>query len=152
MFHKAIELKYCEGTSLEVTFQDGIVKRYDMSVLFDKYPQLRALENRELFLSGRLTGFYGIIWNDELDIETETIYEEGVSVGKAQRRFHPVSGDAVASARLRCDVSQKELAARTGIDQADISRIERGIANPTVETLERIADALELNLKIVLED
>jgi hypothetical protein len=25
-------------------------------------------------------GAYGIIWNDELDVEVETIYEDGVTV------------------------------------------------------------------------
>ena len=33
MFHKAIKLEYREGTTLELTFQDGKVKRYDMSSL-----------------------------------------------------------------------------------------------------------------------
>ena len=45
MFHRAVELKYLSGTTLEVLFQDGIVKQYDISVLFSKYPQLKALEN-----------------------------------------------------------------------------------------------------------
>ena len=54
MFHKAVELSFGEGTSLEVRFQNGKVKRYDMASLFNKYPQLRALENRDLFLSGKL--------------------------------------------------------------------------------------------------
>jgi len=30
------------------------------------------------------------------------------------------------------------LAAATGIDQSDISKIERGVANPSISTLERI--------------
>ena len=79
MFHKAIDLKYKTGTVLELTFQDGKVNQYDIAVLFDKYPHLRALQNRRLFQSGQLTG-YGIIWNDDIDIETETIYEEGTTV------------------------------------------------------------------------
>ena len=61
MFHKAIDLKLLEGTSLEVSFQDGVVKRYDMSVLFSKYPQLKQLEDRSLFLSGKMMGAYGKI-------------------------------------------------------------------------------------------
>ena len=69
MFHKAIKLEYKEGTTLELTFQDGKVKRYDMSALFGKYPQLEALKDRNLFTSGRLLGPYGIVWNDDLDIE-----------------------------------------------------------------------------------
>ena len=80
MFHKAIDLKFLDGTAMAVTFQDGMVKRYDMSALFSKYPQLRALEDRELFLSGKLMGAYGIYWNDELDIEAETVYEDGETI------------------------------------------------------------------------
>ena len=76
MFHKALNLHFLEGTALEETFQTGEVKRYDMCALFPKYPQLRALENRDLFLSGKLMGAYGIMWNEDLDIETETIYED----------------------------------------------------------------------------
>ena len=43
MFHKAIELRFLEGTALEVMFQTGEIKRYDMRVLFPKYPQLQLL-------------------------------------------------------------------------------------------------------------
>ena len=80
MFHKAIKLDFKEGTVFDLTFQDGKVKRYDMAVLFEKYPQFCALKDREIFLSGKLMGAYGIVWNDDLDIEAETIYEEGETV------------------------------------------------------------------------
>ena len=70
MFHRAMSLEFLDGTSLKVRFQDGNVKSYDMKVLFKKYPQLKALKNRELFTSGKLLSPYGIVWNDELDIET----------------------------------------------------------------------------------
>ena len=63
MFHKAINLEYGDGTMLELTFSDGKVKRYDMSALFGKYPQLTALRDRALFTSGKLLGSYGIVWN-----------------------------------------------------------------------------------------
>ena len=149
MFHKAVDLAFGEGTVLELTFQDGKVKRYDMAVLFEKYPQLRALEDRELFLSGQLSGFYGVIWNDELDIEAETIYMEGRTVKTLRPAVNVRVGEAVAAARARKGLSQKELAGVTGIDQGDISRIERGIANPSVGTLNRIAEAL--GAKLVIE-
>ena len=80
MFHKATDLHFRDGTKLELTFRDGEVKLYDMASLFWKYPQLEALKDRKLFLSGKLLGSYGIIWNDDLDIEAETIYEDGFSV------------------------------------------------------------------------
>ncbi len=148
MFHKATDLKYKEGTLLELTFQDGKVKRYDMSVLFDKYPQLQALEDRALFLSGRLIGAYGIVWNDDLDIETETIYEEGTTVGIVRPAAYTMVGDTVAAARARKGISQKELSKATGIDQSDLSKIERGVANPSIGTLNRIAEALDAKLSV----
>lgn len=148
MFHKAIELRFLEGTALEVLFQSGEVKRYDMHMLFPKYPQLQALEDRSLFLSGKLMGPYGIIWNDELDVETETVYEDGETVRTQSVPIHPTSAAAVSKARAAAGISQKELAALTGIDQSDLSKIERGTANPSVGTLERIAAALGGQLTI----
>ena len=148
MFHKAIKLEFEKGTVIELTFQDGKVKRYDMAVLFDKYPQLRALENRELFLSGQLMGAYGIIWNDDLDIEAETIYEEGETIRTVKPAVNIMVGNAVAAARARKGYSQKELSEATGIDQSDLSKIERGVANPSVATLNRIAEALDAKLVV----
>jgi transcriptional regulator with XRE-family HTH domain len=46
-------------------------------------------------------------------------------------------------------MTQAELAAMTGLDQADISRIERGTANPTERTLLRIANALDADIRLV---
>ena len=151
MFHKAINLQLQNGTVLDVTFEDGTIKRYDMRTLFPKYPQLRGLEDRQLFLKGRLVGSYGIIWNDDIDIETETIYEDGITVGKRKFSIHHASAQAVASARALAGLSQKQLAALTGIDQSDISKIERGVSNPSISTLERIANALGGRLLISIE-
>ena len=148
MFHKAIDLHFKEGTALEVTFQDGVVKRYDMQVLFPKYPQLEALRDRLLFTSGKLMGAYGIYWNDDLDIEAETIYEDGETVRQESIPMHLSSALAVATARAKAGISQKQLAAKAKMDQSDLSKIERGIANPSVSTLERIANALGGTLSI----
>ena len=133
---------------MDLTFQNGKVKRYDMAVLFEKYPQLRALKNRELFLSGQLMGAYGIMWNDDLDIEAETIYEEGETVQTVKPAANIMVGNAVAAARARKGLSQKELSEATGIDQSDLSKIERGVANPSVGTLSRIAEALDAKLLV----
>lgn len=151
MFHKAIELEFKEATTLELTFQDGQVKSYDMSELFGKYPQLEALKDRELFLSGRLMGNYGIIWNDELDIEAESIYEEGTTVKIKQLPIQQQVANAISLARAKSGLSQKELSLRTNIDQSDISKIERGVGNPSVNTLNRLAKAMEMELKITIE-
>lgn len=55
---------------------------------------------------------------------------------------------AVISARLACNMTQKELAEKTGIRQSNISRIENGSASPTIDTLARIAAGLGKQLKI----
>ncbi len=151
MFHKAIDLKFMDGTAMAVTFQDGAVKKYDMRVLFSKYPQLKALEDRDLFLSGKLMGAYGVYWNDDLDIEAETIYEDGETIRTENIPIQNASSHAVSSARAIAGISQKQLAVLTGIDQSDISKIERGVANPSVATLDRIAAALCGHLSITIE-
>ena len=55
---------------------------------------------------------------------------------------------AVISARLACNMTQKELAEKAGIRQSNISRIENGSASPTIDTLARIAAGLGKQLKI----
>ena len=54
----------------------------------------------------------------------------------------------VIAARLACNMTQKELAEKTGIRQSNISRIENGSASPTIDTLARIAAGLGKQLKI----
>lgn len=55
---------------------------------------------------------------------------------------------AVIAARLECNMTQKELAEKTGIRQSNISRIENGTSSPTVDTLARIAVGMGKQLKI----
>lgn len=148
MFHKALELSFGEGTVVEVTFQDGKVKQYDMSQLYDKYPQLKALEDRDFFLAGKLCGSYGIEWSDELDLETETVYMEGTTVRTLAPAPNIAVGEAVLAARARANMTQKQLSQATGIDQSDISKLERGLSNPSIATLNKIATALGAKLYV----
>ncbi len=131
-----------------MTFQSGEVKDYDVSALFSRYPQLQALKDRELFLRGKLMGSYGIYWNEDLDLEAETVYEDGKTVGRTELPINLTVADALKSARANADISQSELSFRTGIDQSDISKLERGIGNPSVGTLERLAKAMGMKLDI----
>ena len=55
---------------------------------------------------------------------------------------------AMIAARLDSNMTQKELAEKTGIRQSNLSRIENGTCSPTVETLSRIAAGLGKQLKI----
>ena len=51
-------------------------------------------------------------------------------------------------ARVHQNMTQKELAERTGINQADISKLENGTRNPSVNLLKRLADGMGMALKI----
>lgn len=55
---------------------------------------------------------------------------------------------AMIDARKRCNMTQKQLAEKTGIDQSDISKIETGNANPALSTLKRLAEAMDCVLKL----
>lgn len=140
---KAIKLVLKEKTLFDLYFLNGKVKRYDILSLSDKFPQLNALSDRELFLKGKLLGWSGVIWNDELDINAETVYEEGVDVSGEYNDISPVVlGYKIKEKRLELELSQEELAKRTGIDQSDLSKIEKGNANPSIKMIERIVKSL----------
>jgi len=58
-------------------------------------------------------------------------------------------GNAVAKARQRQKMSQQELARHMKTQQANISRIERGMQNLSLDLLVRLDNALGLGFKIV---
>lgn len=55
---------------------------------------------------------------------------------------------AIVEARTSQNLTQKELAERTGINQADISKLENETRNPSVNLLKRLADGMGMVLKI----
>jgi transcriptional regulator with XRE-family HTH domain len=52
--------------------------------------------------------------------------------------------------RVRQKFSMRRLASKSGLSQSMISYIERGLSNPTLDTLLRIADALDVDLSKLL--
>lgn len=63
------------------------------------------------------------------------------------REYHRV----VREARRDGYLTQRELADRIGTSQSAIASLERGDANPTVETLARCAEAAGFSLRLVVE-
>ena len=55
---------------------------------------------------------------------------------------------ALMNARIKANMTQSELSAKSGISQADISRLERGLRNPSLSLLKRLAEAMGTELKI----
>ena len=58
---------------------------------------------------------------------------------------------AMIDGRNENHLTQRELSDMTGIAQGDISKIEHGNANPSIKTLDRLADALGKKLKVTFE-
>ncbi len=58
----------------------------------------------------------------------------------------------IINERRRQKMSQERLAGLTGISQATISSIERGISRPCIDSLRKIAEALGKRLSITFED
>ena len=54
----------------------------------------------------------------------------------------------ILEARKTAGLTQKDLAERTGIAQADISKLENGSANPSLRTLQRLANGMGMKLKV----
>lgn len=59
-------------------------------------------------------------------------------------------GASLAEARRERGLKQRELAKLSGVDQGDISRIERGVLAPTTPTLLRLAEGLNARVTIEL--
>ena len=148
----AIDLKLLEDVILEMTFQDGKVIRYDMSQMFNKYPQLEELRNnRDLFLKGHLDiGGYAVIWNDKLDFDATSIYYDGEVVGQVETPLALQLGFLLAKTRDEMNVTQVELSKKAHIDQGDISKIERGIGNPTLAKINKLFKALGKSLSLAV--
>lgn len=151
MTHKLQTVKAKDNYTIEAVFFDGTAKLFDMKKLFDRFSQFKLIQNNEeLFQSVKVdVGGYGISWNDDLDLDAETIWDNGIVVEWNEK---PAQNYLLAyhlsMARERAGMTQKELSEKTGIYQADISKIERGIGNPSLSTLTRLADGMGMELKI----
>ena len=55
---------------------------------------------------------------------------------------------ALVDARTSQNLTQEELAERTGIHQSDICKLEKGVRNPSIKLLRRLAEGLDMVLKI----
>jgi ribosome-binding protein aMBF1 (putative translation factor) len=55
---------------------------------------------------------------------------------------------AMINARINQNMTQEELSEKTGITQADISRIENGTRNPSLSMVKRLAKGLGMQLKL----
>lgn len=151
MTHKIKSVKPLDNSIILAVFQNGIEKTYDMRNLYPMFPQFEVFEkDKTLFNQVQIdVGGYGIFWNDDLDLDAEDIWEDGIETGnKYEIDVVAALAENLAKARDVVGMTQKQLSESTGIYQADISKIERGLANPSLSTLRRLAEGMGLKLKI----
>lgn len=153
MFYLAQKVEFLESVKLKTTFQDGKVTVFDISSLFQKFPQLKELENnRDLFYSGKIA-FNGlsIVWNDELDISTADLYEDGELIGYQRTTINNRLGYLMQKIMNEKKISQTQLAKLSGINQADISRILCGQGNPTLAKIEKLFKSMDKTIDFKID-
>lgn len=82
MFHKIKHVSPLPDFKLSVQFAEGVTKIYDVKPLFVKLPVFSELaETPEVFSSVSVdVGGYGIVWNDDLDLSCDELWDSGVQV------------------------------------------------------------------------
>ena len=61
-------------------------------------------------------------------------------------------GNNIADARKKRGISQRGLAIKTGITNATISRIEKGLVTPDIATLQKLSQTLGVPINILLDE
>lgn len=79
MFQKITDVQALPGLKLKARFANGAVKVYDVAPLQKEFPVFSAFSATPgLFEGVRLgAGGYGVVWNDELDLAAEEIWQNG---------------------------------------------------------------------------
>ena len=82
MFHKIKNVSSLPEYKLSVQFSEGVTKIYDVKPLFDKMPVFAGLKDnlQEFFNVSVDVGGYGIVWNDDLDLSCDELWDNGVQV------------------------------------------------------------------------
>ena len=148
MKNEAVKLYIKKGTTIEILFLDGTTRKYDVLSLVDKYPQLSQLKNRKLFLNGKLFGWGGVIWNDNLDLDAEVVYEDGEIVESEECSSEIILGYIIKKERLKKELTQHQLSRLINMDQSDLSKIENGKLCPSLSTIKRIAKGLNTQIHL----
>ena len=83
------------------------------------------------------------------EIEAEAKAEGPAALEQLEAfREHFRVGRKLAQARLAKKLTQGQVAALAEVNQADISKIERGLANPTFATLSAVACAVDYEIDV----
>ena len=85
-------------------------------------------------------------FRDKASPQAEVVRETAGRAFASELAERQAVGAALAAARKSCGATQQVVADAAGIQQAELSRIENGVSNPTVATLLKILTVLDLRL------
>lgn len=82
MFHKVKNVNALPDYKLSIQFYEGITKIYDIKPLFEKLKVFNYFKEHEdeFFAVTTDVGGYGIVWNDDLDLSCDELWDNGVQV------------------------------------------------------------------------
>jgi DNA-binding XRE family transcriptional regulator len=84
----------------------------------------------------------------DIDAEAHAKGQAAVAQLRAFEVQFTLAADLIAL-RKASGLSQKQLASESGVQQADISKIERGLVNPTIGTIEKLARPLGAQVRML---
>ena len=79
--HKVKEVSALTDLKLSVQFTNGTTKIYDAAPLMHRFSAFKLLKDESLFRDVAVDqGGYSIIWNDDLDLSCDEVWENGTEV------------------------------------------------------------------------
>ena len=87
MTNKIISAVGKDDFSLDVEFMNGEVKNYNMDYMLTRFPLFQNLkEDKKLFKDVKVdAGGYGVSWNDDLDVDAQTLWEDGILIEMSKK-------------------------------------------------------------------
>lgn len=143
MHNRISKVEVIDDHSIRCEFYSGDVKKLDVSH-FGDYPR------GEHFLNVKITNNGDCIsWPDcNFKLYAIDAWIDGMTVDAHHPNPRYQLARLMSYYRETLNLKQKDLEARTGITQSDISKYERGEGNASLETICRIADAFDMNVTV----
>lgn len=80
MFHKIERIVPLQDYKLSVSFSEGITEMYDVKKCIDVIEKFKIfIDNPQEFYNVSVDiGGNGVVWNDDLDLSSEELWENGI--------------------------------------------------------------------------
>lgn len=153
--HRIYKAEIKNDYKICTTFFNGEVREYDLEKNLSGSQEWKRLKrykdlSEKMIINANRTRLDLIAG---ISIDSENLYYEGILIEVSYIDDLNIQiATRLQAIRESMGMTQAQLEKKTGIHQAEISKIERGIGNPSVNTLKRIADATGHRLCISFAD